>query len=118
MDIGVIMDYRVVLYTLELFHIKGLNVSGPELLQHDTTCLEVWDDNAFDHVGIRGIGCNGGCRLYNLKPLEHEVREQYIFRIHRLFQRKPSTVLRIDNQVLSLIRYPVRSDLLSLVICR
>ena len=68
-----IMDYRVGLYTLELFHIKGLNVSGPELLQHDTTCLEVWDDNAFDHVGIRGIGCNGGFLRLKFKTLWEQV---------------------------------------------
>ena len=48
------------------------------MFQHNTTLLEVWSDDAFDHVGVRGIRCDGDCWLYDLKPLEHKVGEQYI----------------------------------------
>ena len=65
---------------------------------------------------IQHLVISGQIRRFQGKINHLVLFQQNIFCIHCLFQRKPPVVLRIDNHVLFLIRYPVQSDLLSLIV--
>ena len=82
MDIGMIVNDRTSRDTLQLIHVKFLNVGCPQISEGDLFGLEIGNDYPRDHIAIGRICCNRYCRLNDLQPLQHEIREQ-----DGLFQR-------------------------------